>query len=98
MTPPSRRSFSPPTTRVVPSGIPRPRSTQGPDRTLCSRYLFFGLLGRQRVVVLYESGIELPSDLAGLIYIPLDPAGAWRWELLKEIEAAGIEVDRTRIL
>jgi predicted nucleotide-binding protein len=41
-----------------------------------------------RVAVLHESGVELPSDLAGLIYIPLDPAGAWRLDLLKELEGA----------
>jgi predicted nucleotide-binding protein len=58
---------------------------------------FIGLLGRSRVAVVYESGVELPSDLAGLIYIPLDPAGGWRLDLLKELEAAKIEVDRARM-
>jgi predicted nucleotide-binding protein len=59
--------------------------------------IFFGLLGRQRVAVLYGEGVELPSDLAGLIYIPLDDAGAWRLSLLKELEAANITVDRAKI-
>lgn len=59
--------------------------------------IFFGLLARQRVAVLYEEGVELPSDLAGLIYIPLDGSGAWRLALLKELEAAGTVVDRTKI-
>lgn len=58
---------------------------------------FVGLLGRSNVAILYGSGIELPSDLAGLVYIPLDEGKAWRLELLKEIEAAGIPVDRSRI-
>ncbi|NRD26498.1 TIR domain-containing protein [Frigoribacterium sp. VKM Ac-2836] len=34
-----------------------------------------GLLGRKRVTLLYESNVELPSDLNGLVYVPLDPAG-----------------------
>jgi predicted nucleotide-binding protein len=59
--------------------------------------VFFGLLARQRVAVLYDQGVEIPSDLAGLIYIPLDDSGAWRLALLKELEAAGIAVDRAKI-
>lgn len=59
--------------------------------------VFFGLLARQRVAVLYDQGVEIPSDLAGLIYIPLDDSGAWRLTLLKELEAAGIAVDRAKI-
>lgn len=58
---------------------------------------FFGLLGREHVAVLYEEGVELPSDIAGLVYIPLDAAGAWKLTLLKELEASGIEVDRRKI-
>lgn len=58
---------------------------------------FVGLLGRRNVTILYGKDVELPSDLAGLVYIPLDLSKAWRLELLKEIEAAGIEVDRSRI-
>ena len=58
---------------------------------------FVGLLGRRNVAILYGKDVELPSDLAGLVYIPLDLSKAWRMELLKEIEAAGIEVDRSRI-
>ena len=55
------------------------------------------LRGRSRVAVPHESGVEIPSDLAGLIYIPLDPAGAWRLDLLKELEGAEIEVNRARM-
>lgn len=58
---------------------------------------FVGLLGRSKVAILYGPEVELPSDLAGLVYIPLDEGKAWRLELLKEIEAAGISVDRSRI-
>lgn len=54
---------------------------------------FMGALGRQRVCVLYSGDIELPSDYAGVLYLPLDPAGAWRFLLAKEMRASGIEVD-----
>jgi Predicted nucleotide-binding protein containing TIR-like domain len=33
---------------------------------------FAGAIGRSNVAVLYEEGVELPSDLHGLVYIPVD--------------------------
>jgi predicted nucleotide-binding protein len=59
--------------------------------------IFVGLLGRARVAVLKDADVEIPSDLGGLAYISLDPGGAWRHDLLKELEAAGIKVDFGRI-
>ncbi|MCI8386460.1 MAG: nucleotide-binding protein [Acutalibacter sp.] len=38
-------------------------------------------LGRKRVCFLVEEGAEIPSDLSGLTYIPLDSGGAWRFTL-----------------
>jgi predicted nucleotide-binding protein len=52
---------------------------------------FFGKLGRSRVVALYEDGVELPSDISGVLYIPL--TGNWHTELAKELRAAGITID-----
>ncbi len=63
---------------------------------------FFGKLGRdklghRRVAALLEEGVEKPSDRGGLAYIDLDQAGAWKQELARELEAAGISVDRSQI-
>ncbi len=52
---------------------------------------FFGKLGRSRVVALYEDGVELPSDISGVLYIPL--IGNWHTDLAKEVRAAGIAID-----
>ncbi len=49
---------------------------------------FIGLLGRENVIILYEDGVELPSDTQGLLYIPLN--GDWQNQLANEIKAAGI--------
>ena len=54
---------------------------------------FLALLGRERVRVLYEAGVEMPSDLHGLLYIEMDSGGAWQFRLAKEIKAAGFEID-----
>jgi predicted nucleotide-binding protein len=54
---------------------------------------FAGRLGRARVVLLHESGVELPSDLDGVVYVALDPAGAWKMKLVHEMANVGITVD-----
>lgn len=54
---------------------------------------FMAALGRERVCVLYKSGVEVPSDYSGVLYEELDGKGAWRFRLALEIKAAGIEVD-----
>ena len=54
---------------------------------------FLARLGRRLVVVLYEDGVELPSDYTGVLYIRLDDSGAWRHELARELKAAGLSVD-----
>lgn len=53
---------------------------------------FAGRLGRGRVVLLHDQGVELPSDLAGVVYIPLD-SGAWRSNLARELHGSGFEIE-----
>jgi len=57
-----------------------------------------GVLGRRRVAILHEDGVELPSDIKGVAYYPLDAAGAWKASLLGELRAAGIHVDAAALL
>jgi predicted nucleotide-binding protein len=59
---------------------------------------FFRALGRHNVAVLYEQGVEQPSDVHGLVYIPLDSGGGWRLQLARELRAAGFEVDVEKLL
>lgn len=46
---------------------------------------FIGKLGRSNVVVLYENGVEIPSDYQGVIFILF--GGNWKDDLRKEIDA-----------
>jgi predicted nucleotide-binding protein len=59
---------------------------------------FLGLLGRSRVCALRDDGVELPSDLDGVLYVPIDPGGAWRLRLAGEIKACGINIDLNRAM
>jgi predicted nucleotide-binding protein len=54
---------------------------------------FTGRLGRERVCALYEGGVEIPSDYEGVVYVPLDEAGAWQFKVAKELKAAGFDTD-----
>jgi len=53
---------------------------------------FVGKLGRERTFALVERGLTLPSDIHGVVYIPLDD-GEWRLRLVRELKAAGFDVD-----
>ncbi len=53
---------------------------------------FIGKIGRANVIVLYEDGVEMPSDYSGVIYISL--MGNWKNDLRKELVALGQEHSR----
>jgi predicted nucleotide-binding protein len=59
--------------------------------------LFLGLIGRDRVCVLYKPGVEIPSDYSGILLIEADEGGLWKFNLARELEAAGIRIDWPRI-
>lgn len=59
---------------------------------------FVGKLGRDRVCPLYAKDVEIPSDFDGVLYVPLNEYGSWKIELVKELKAAGYEVDANKIL
>tara|TARA_R110002124_G_scaffold270677_1_gene439242 strand:- start:76 stop:852 length:777 start_codon:yes stop_codon:yes gene_type:complete len=59
---------------------------------------FVGLLARSRVCALVEEGVEIFSDISGVTYIPVDPAGAWKAQLAKELSDAGLAMDLTALI
>lgn len=59
---------------------------------------FIGVLGRERVCILYTPGVELPSDVSGILYTRLDEEGNWKTKLAKELIHAGFNVDVTKVI
>lgn len=55
-------------------------------------------LGRERVCALVKQGVQTPGDIAGVVYKPMDSAGAWKTEILREMKSAGIVVDASKLL
>ena len=54
---------------------------------------FLGKLGRQRVCALHQPGVEIPSDYSGVLFIPIDDAGAWRMSVARELKCVGLPID-----
>ena len=59
---------------------------------------FIGLLGSDRVCTLRKGKTEILSDYHGVIYKLMDSYGAWKTELAKELNAAGFNLEMTKIL
>lgn len=56
---------------------------------------FMGKLGRDRTLPLYESttNIELPSDYDGVLYVPYNSSNSWHNDIIRELKAAGYDID-----
>lgn len=53
-----------------------------------------GKLGRDHVVLLADKGIEMPSDLSGVVYTE---TGKWEIDLLKELKEMGYTIDFNKL-
>ncbi|MCV0387566.1 MAG: nucleotide-binding protein [Nitrobacter sp.] len=64
----------------------KPRARQN---VIGEMFWFAGRLGRDRVFVLVKGEPEMPSDIAGIGYTPMDDHGGWKGKLLQELSEAG---------
>ena len=56
---------------------------------------FWGKLGRDKMVILADKGVELPSDMQGVVYT--DTAN-WEFSVCKELKQMGYDIDLNRIV
>ncbi|WP_295005541.1 nucleotide-binding protein [Sulfurimonas sp.] len=49
-------------------------------------------IGRKNVCAFVKGNIETPSDIAGIVYTPLDEFGGWKNKLIMELEVCGYAV------
>ena len=57
----------------------------------------YARLGRNRVCALVQDGVEIPSDLSGVLYVSIDKNDSWKFQLAKEMKNAGISIDMNKI-
>jgi predicted nucleotide-binding protein len=65
----------------------RPRARQN---VVLELGFFIALLGRDKVTILHDPKVEVPSDFGGVTYHPLDEGGAWKSRIEAELRAAGL--------
>ena len=74
---------------------------EGPNRARQNVILelgyFMASLGRKGVVALRQEGVDVPTDILGIVYIPLDEGGAWKTLLARELAAAGFDLDPRKL-
>jgi len=61
---------------------------------------FIGKLGRERVLALHQiiDDFEIPSDYSGVVFVPYDDNGKWKFDLVRELKAIGVDVDANKII
>ena len=67
-----------------------PRASQ---KVLLALGYFFAELGAERVFILYQEGVELPSDYGELTYIPMGNAENWQTKLTRRMQQAGLPIN-----
>lgn len=55
-------------------------------------------LGRNRVSAVIKQGIEIPSDISGLVYIEHDNNNGWKLAIAKDLAIAGYSIDISLLL
>lgn len=56
-----------------------------------------GKLGRERVCCLVSDDVEFPSDIQGVVYTSAKNVGQWKYDLAKELKAAGFDIDMNKL-
>lgn len=55
---------------------------------------FIGCIGRKNIVLVADKGVEIPSDLQGIVYTD---SLNWRLNVLKELKAIGYNIDYNKL-
>lgn len=87
-------------------GYPVPKGGEiEPDKKLRPRQnvilelgYFVAKLGREKTFVLCSEGIEIPSDIMGIVYTPIDKNNGWKLALAKELQEAKFPVDLNKAI
>ena len=73
----------------------RPRARQN---VIFELGFFIAAIGRQQVCILKQSAVEGPSDYDGVVYTKFDDSGAWKMQLARELDSAGLSIDSSALL
>lgn len=80
---------------LVGEEILKPRARQN---VVFEHGYLIGRIGRKNVCALVKGNVEKPNDISGIVYIDMDSNGGWKLSIVKEMVAAGYEVDLSKLL
>jgi len=72
----------------------KPRARQN---VIFEHGLLIGKIGRANVVALVKGNVEIPNDISGVVYKPMDTGGAWKYSITREMKSSGYDVDMNKI-
>jgi predicted nucleotide-binding protein len=76
-----------------PAGRPEMEMPRARQNAILELGYFCGALGRDKVCILLRGNLEIPSDYLGVTYTQMDEAGEWKRSLVKELKAAGFDIN-----
>jgi predicted nucleotide-binding protein len=81
-----------------PVGQEEKKGTRARQNVILELGYFAALLGRSKTLVLTKGDVEMPSDILGLVYEPMDGNEGWKMRLARELKAAGFVVDLNKAI
>jgi predicted nucleotide-binding protein len=81
-------------------GTSKTKRSRARQNVVFEHGMLVGLLGPERVCAVVKGDVEIPSDLAGVLYKKLALSGSLDsigFELIKELKTAGYDVDANRL-
>ena len=50
------------------------------------------------IYILAPGNVETPGDISGVVYTPMDDAGAWKMDLVRDMKAIGLPIDMNNLI
>lgn len=88
----------------TPCDLGRSQEEKGPLKPRARQNVVFehgylmGKIGRENVCALVKGDIEKPTDIAGVVYIPMDEGNGWKLDVAKEMNKSGYEINLNKLL
>lgn len=55
-------------------------------------------LGMENVCALVDDEVEIPGDLSGVLFVPVDDEEMWKYRIAKEMKAVGLKIDTSCLI
>jgi len=79
-------------------GYPKKKVNRDNHRARQNVILEYGLsrgkLGRNKICILYKGKVELPTDILGVNYVPIDNTGKWKVLLKADLKHANMQIGK----